>query len=315
MYVLNGPRHVLRVPKLSSKLSHYPALLPSTVTPMQSMFSHLVHEHFTGERNLKKLKFVWIQRDPELLVESDDPSMLDWDEDSDVIFESMMSSFKSSLRSSLPASDTDRLMSSFRSSLRSSLPAGEIDRLMSGSFSRRSLRSSLPAGETDRLKGSLRSSLPAGDEADPELGKINEEEDGSIDASSDLEGENYELTDSIPEGDHSPNNIKGNAMSQTEEVFEMEPARLHDVLDMEMYLTKENEVNSRHSQHIPGVQLGRPGIAELFSKIAEEAIKLDEKRVAVCVCGPKVVTSQCRKACIELSDNTVRFDYHEEVFG
>jgi hypothetical protein len=40
-----------------------------TVTPMQSMFSHLMHKQKVWEsRNLKKLKFVWIQRDPELIV-------------------------------------------------------------------------------------------------------------------------------------------------------------------------------------------------------------------------------------------------------
>ena len=89
--------------------------------------------------------------------------------------------------------------------------------------------------------------------------------------------------------------------------------RAGDVVDIDIYLTKSRDAPTLHN--ISGLKFGRPDIAALFAQMRQEAIEQGEKRVAVCVCGPKRIMYLCRKACIELSDRKVRFDFHQESFG
>ena len=64
-----------------------------------------------------------------------------------------------------------------------------------------------------------------------------------------------------------------------------------------------------------GIHYGRPNVAASLATMKDHALQLGVSRVAVLVCGPKRIAYVCRKACIELSDSQVRFDYHEERFG
>jgi len=60
---------------------------------------------------------------------------------------------------------------------------------------------------------------------------------------------------------------------------------------------------------------GRPNFKKSFENMKEEAIRMGEKKIAVCVCAPAVLVTLCKQACAEHSDHQVRFDFHSEKFG
>lgn len=56
---------------LSQCISHKYFPFQSIVTPMQSICNQLLHESAEGRRDLRYLKFIWIERDPVLVAETD----------------------------------------------------------------------------------------------------------------------------------------------------------------------------------------------------------------------------------------------------
>ena len=259
------------------------------LTPMQSMFSHLIHEQSNGFRDLKKLKFVWVQRDPEFMHQS---RVMD------------ASTTLHNAKFSLNDHDSDAGDYSLASGLLHMIPAGrETDQ------------------ELDELYPSMDFSVedPFGDtsQSDSNEDKIFYADDSN-------------LGEEKPKGD----STKMVAYAESPEIYMQdqtnvsELATLHhldptfhsthlnlqqveDCLDIEIYLTKKDEENA----DIPGVKFGRPDLKKIFNELRKEAIKNGEKRIAVCVCGPSRITDLCRKACIQLSDKDVRFDFHQEEFG
>lgn len=92
---------------------------------------------------------------------------------------------------------------------------------------------------------------------------------------------------------------------------------LNDVLETEIFLTcplAAESLSLNDDSILHGITCGRPNLAAVFCSMKERALELGEKRVAVCVCGPRRIAQLCRKASIKLSDGKVRFDYHEESF-
>jgi hypothetical protein len=85
-------------------------------------------------------------------------------------------------------------------------------------------------------------------------------------------------------------------------------------LRLELFLTgkKQQRRDSLVSQFTSS---GRPNFKKSFENMKEEAIKMGEKRIAVCVCAPAVLVTHCKQACAEHSDRQVRFDFHSEMFG
>ncbi len=254
-------------------------LFYSTVTPMQSMFSHLVHEQSTAERTVKKLKFVWIQRDPELLVESTVA-------DTSVSLHNSRHAILEESQHSI-ADDYDHNGASLASKILGMVPSGD---------------------ETDQKLEELYPSYE--DLTNYDKTMVEDDEDLTID----VEALGEDAKDDYPGKKLMPSEKFQMLPEEPNCYTQMEMGRLDKVLDIEIYLTQK-EANASRTDHIPSVKVGRPELALLFIQMKEEAIRLGEKRVAVCVCGPKRVSSLCRKACIVLSDNTVRFDYHEEAFG
>lgn len=85
-----------------------------------------------------------------------------------------------------------------------------------------------------------------------------------------------------------------------------------DVLHLELYLTtkaKRPEAMNRYATS------GRPDIKKAFKIMRDDALRRGENKIAVCVCAPTRLVSICREACIEHSDDAVRFDFHSETFG
>ncbi len=87
------------------------------------------------------------------------------------------------------------------------------------------------------------------------------------------------------------------------------------VFSLYCYLTVEEMREAGISTSMPQfINQGRPDMKKKFLMMREEAMRLGEKRVAVCVCAPKRLVQICKMACIKYSDSMVRFDFHSEVF-
>ena len=237
---------------------------------MQSMFSHMLHEQSTGVRILKKLKFVWIQRDPELMIQS------------------QMATVSTSLHGSkMFTVDTEEE--------EEEMDGTESDCM---SLASRILTNVPPSTETDAELEALYTSTPI------EVSDTDHSGILPLHACSTNPEDTRCCAESIS------NDEDGDEDPSTEEI-DLEGV-LGNVVDIEIYMTKG--IYGR-APNVPGLQMGRPDLAVMLTEMREEAIRLNEKRVAVCVCGPKRISYLSRKACIELSDDKVRFDYHEESFG
>ncbi|KAL7577774.1 hypothetical protein ACA910_010531 [Epithemia clementina (nom. ined.)] len=276
------------------------------VTPMQSMFCHLLHEHSTGVRQLKKLKFVWVQRDPELMLQSQV-----------VADASTTSLYGSKTSESINCENYDK-----------DTPGHDDSTSGRDSLASKILSNAPPSYETDAeldiIYASTEIKFP--DDGEDELNL-----DHSVSSSGSVPtaafphypSEAYDDKLKVVDDAAALNQaFQDKGFSNFKEVeYESEIAGC-DVVDIEIYLTGNNvkramdKAQATSAQNdIPGLRLGRPDLASLFIKMREHAINLNEKRVAVCVCGPKRISYLARKACIELSDKKVCFDYHEEAFG
>ncbi|KAL7575529.1 hypothetical protein ACA910_020110 [Epithemia clementina (nom. ined.)] len=291
------------------------------VTPMQSMFCHLLHEHGTDSRQLKKLKIVWVQRDPQLMEQSQvaDVSTRIHRNSTTNGFEQDGDSSKERQRFFDP-SECESLASKL---LSNAPPSYETD------------------AELDIIYGSAEIRFPDGSTIKFPDGKneeANKEDDGSTTTTTlgrivDRVEAMDDVTFSSQQEEDKEFEQEENKEFEQEEDKEFEESegqelgfeRFGDVVDIEIYLTGDTSKRSMldrggaaHASNyngIPGLQQGRPDLASLFTQMRNDAIRFKEKRVAVCVCGPKRISYIARKACIELSDKKVRFDYHEESFG
>ncbi|KAL7568969.1 hypothetical protein ACA910_021262 [Epithemia clementina (nom. ined.)] len=266
---------------------------------MQSMFCHLLHEHGTEARQLKKLKIVWVQQDPELMEQS---------QVADVSTRTHRNSMTNGFEEDI---------------------AGDL-------FRERNKGKKFDPTECESLATEIPSNTPTSYETDAELDIVyrsaeikfpdgstikfpdgrDEEDAASTTTKTRHDPSGTEIVDNVKAMDEvTCSSQQGDDDKEIEESEgqELEFERFGDMVDIELYLTGNN--NERSALDIPGLQQGRPDLAALFTQMRNEAIRFKEKRVAVCVCGPKLISYIARKACIELSDKNVRFDYHEESFG
>ena len=86
------------------------------------------------------------------------------------------------------------------------------------------------------------------------------------------------------------------------------------ILRLELFLTGK-KAQRRDSLISQFTSCGRPNFKKSFENMKEEAIRMGEKKIAVCVCAPAVLVTLCKQACAEHSDHQVRFDFHSEKFG
>lgn len=90
-------------------------------------------------------------------------------------------------------------------------------------------------------------------------------------------------------------------------------AASEEVLDLNCFITSKDAVQSEMTD-LPFVHPNRPDIKKIFLEMREEAIRMKEKRVAVCICAPPQLVATTKKACVKYSNKHVRFDFHYEVF-
>jgi NADPH oxidase len=91
-----------------------------------------------------------------------------------------------------------------------------------------------------------------------------------------------------------------------------------DFLHTEYYVTNRDRGEEWNS-HTSRIQNGRPDWDAVLGKMRDFAEQNDERRIAVCVCGPTRlvddVSAYCRKySSPQLSCNGVQFDVHKETF-
>ncbi|KAI2501563.1 FAD-binding domain [Fragilaria crotonensis] len=251
------------------------------VTPMQALCNQLMYEQSTGMRELKKLSFVWIERDPNVMQNVDvvrrKTWSAEWPSEPDIeegnMDETQPQGIASTLLSLVPASFV-------------------TDEQLEDEYSSQDLDED--SGDEGYLDSSVFTLLPSL-VCRRKVTTITERHDTMCSDDDDDDTMNQSVLDA--------------AYNDTIDEFEV-----HDALDLQVYLT--TKVASRSDLALlPFVYRKRPDVKELFRKMREEAISMDESRVAVCVCAPERLVHMCQKACAKYSDHEVQFDFHFEVFG
>ena len=256
------------------------------VTPMQALCNQLMYEQSTGLRDLKKLSFVWIERDPNEMKKVDvvrrqakeavDLVPVDVDVEQGLQTLVRHDSIATMLLSMVPPSDiTDtKLQEDYASSVLHEDGSHYLSRSVRAQPSRNTTLSYRERGEhfTCRAPSLLR--------------------DGQDTVCQSVLDTAY--------------NGRGGGDEDVDEDSH------HEVLDLQVFLTARDAPNTPLTTALPFVQYGRPDMDKLFREMRDEALA---KRVAVCVCAPEILVAICQKACIKYSDAMMRFDIHAEVFG
>jgi len=279
------------------------------VTPMQSLCNSLMYEHNHGMRKLRKLSFVWIERDPVVMPEVD------------VVRRESIRCLESIEDSDDDNSDMDDLEQSWGEKV--------------GIAARHGLTGQQDADGAVALASQLLAMVPPGQETDEQMARYYPST--AFDVSEDLVGEDDALSD-IPVIDkvrrtcHPPRSNKtvsfnvGNRRASwrageersidesfLNHAFESQDPKASP-LDLQVYLTQKEVPRAIQRGMPPFVTIGRPDIQSLFQQARSDALRNHQPRVAVCVCAPLRIVDLCRKACAKYSDRYVTFDFHFEVF-
>ena len=297
------------------------------VTPMQAICNHLMYEQSTMRRELKRLAFIWVERDPVVV------------QGVDVVRCSRSAHFNST---------------SYRHNQ-------HIEELGDGSFS------TLSAWDGDKLQGlasTLLAMVPASGVTDEQFEQQYPSEEFA-DLDDRCESDNESISNSsllsrlkfrrAPSQKSTVQAIQGQPIDSNPEMMRdvavgevkmyserkvrVEPTSYDveideetlireaykvgstdgqgsndgcDALDLQVYLTGKSAPTNL--AQLPFVHFKRPDVKKLFSDMREDAMAKGETRIAVCVCAPARLVQICRKACAKYSDRKIQFDFHEEVF-
>ena len=281
------------------------------VTPMQAICNQLMYEQSTNQRELKKLAFIWVERDPVVLQEVD------------VVRRSSAGHF----RKVVPEESTNH-----------NIKRSGQQRSTSGVF--------VPAIDEDchhpqGIASTILSLVPGSNVTDEQLAEqypaeefADLDDDGSNDysignasllsrflfrrtasqatlqavavADIDEEGDDADDLDeeSLVREAYKQHTLSTDGESKVDENL--------NALELQVYLTGKHDESKLAG--LPFVHFRRPDVKKLFADMREDAISKGEPRVAVCACAPARLVQICRKACVKYSDGKVQFDFHEEVF-
>lgn len=247
------------------------------VTPMQSICNQLMHEHNSRQRELKKLSFVWIERDPQVMPEVD------------VVRKESSRHFSNPI----DLADDDH---SFASALTHVAQTGNIAT---------TLLAHVPAShitdEQFELMYPTEEFLDLDDDAGPPPPiPTRRPSDRRV-----------RFADTKMGAPKSGRDVFHDSLRREDSQFLKQAySQENGPMDLQVYLTSKNPPPGMP----PFVHYGRPDIKGIFSKVRRDALQLGETRVAVCVCAPMRIVTLCRKACAKYSDAQVNFDFHSEVF-
>lgn len=250
------------------------------ITPMQSICNQLIHEHSTSKRTLRKLSFIWSERDPVLMS------------DVDVVRRS---------------SDVHRLSSR-------ELERGEAFVSMTDEVVQIDLASTI----LSLAKPKIGLTQGGGDDLVTEDGR-NEIGSISHISSLLLDEVQLDEMSCISDDDDERNNKGKRSLDDDtflHTAYNNPTASLtnsiNHILDIQVYLTDKNAHSGLGD--LPFVFEGRPNLKIKFLRLREEALAAGENRIAVCVCAPATIVRICQDACVEFSDKRVQFDLHADTF-
>jgi hypothetical protein len=245
---------------------------------MQALCNQLMYEQSAGLRELKKLSFVWIERDPHVMQKVDVVRRI--------------GSAALDVESGLdPPPLEDDQPQGIASTLLALIPAsGVTDEQLEEEYAVEELE--LDEADDDGSVLTLLSTLIGRRKAEATEETPAEKLRETFMSDDDTMNQSF-LDAAYNEGGQDSNS--------------------QEALDLQVYLTTKSAAANAIS-HLPFVHNGRPDVKELFRKMRDEAIAKGEHQVAVCVCAPKRLVMICQKACAKYSDRKVRFDFHYEVF-
>ena len=301
-----------------------------TVTPMQSICEQLLYEKIKRRRTLHNLKFIWIERDPQLMQEStfvkrtssigsigslSKDDILDLSGSKSFRFDDIMDNETGPI-------DFDQSLDLFESTLDNDVKMARI----------------LDGEACMNILGQLLSMVPPSKTTDDELEALfqsgefqySEEEHQDSGALHNSAIQNSGMISEIKEvkPKRRPSFVveEETSFADNDHCWLTEASKAHDnrsvvsevfldltqVVDMQIYLTSQQFPTSLQ---IPNARYGRPDIKKIFIEMKQAALDSGEKYVAVCICAPKAVTDKCREACQRYSDDRVQFDFHTEVMS
>ena len=269
------------------------------VTPMQSVAHQLMYEHEWGERKLKKLWFVWTARDPQVMSSMDvvanhsnhlknaDSSFHITDKTLDITDKTLEELEAEGPFHSETKSDASTILSLVSNSLNGAPSSMTTDEQLKAEYSMEDVEESDDEYEVDS------------DGATQNHRNVHLSLDVALDVNS---------CDGAPH-DQICVEETTNCVARDEEDIPVDD----NILEMDCYLTAK-EIRDCGLESLPFVNKKRPDMKGIFLGMRQEAMRQNEKRVAVCICGPTRLVDITRKACVKFSNRHVRFDFHYEVF-
>jgi predicted ferric reductase len=250
------------------------------VTPMQALCNQLMFEQSAGVRELKRLSFVWIERDPNVVQNVDVVRRKAWSAE----WPSEPDTEEGNMDESQPQGIASTLLSLVPDSL-------VTDEELDAEYSPQDLDEEIvDKGNSERPVFTISSSFARRHKVTRTTGRL----------------------DTMCSDDD--NNTTHQSFLNAAYNGRIDECEIDDALELRVFLT--GQVASRSDLALlPFVHHKRPEVKELFRKIRDEAISMDECRVAVCVCAPERLVLMCQKACAIYSDQKVQFDFHFEVFS
>lgn len=293
--LLEGPYGSLAVDLMSNRYAMVMLLSGGIgVTPMQSIAQQLTYEHEWGERELKKLWFIWTARDPQVMSNMD------------VISESTKR-YEIENSSMMIGTTTDTGQSG--SSGLDSIVLVNRDDASAAFMSGKGFTAMPPSRiSDDQLElGISMEDFIDDDEGEGDEPHANEENNAEFIDLDTGQSSIFALESMIGIGAPDSQLIEKEGNQNTP------VASIDEVLALDCYLTAK-EIEDCGMNNLPFVNQSRPDMKKIFLAMRREASSRGEKRVAVCVCAPRPLVSITEEACIKYSNRHVRFDFHSEVF-
>jgi hypothetical protein len=248
---------------------------------MQSICDQLLFEQAKERRELKKIKFIWTDRDPVIMEELSAKQVIDSKtlNESNTYNESITYNESNSFDESTTSSSNES------NTFSDSNTSNDSNKSISGIF----VSHFAP----------LLTVVPPGRETNQEL----EQMYASLDLTMDLDAELLDESDNDADSAET-------SLADNQEPWDLEDSeKFAGILDMQLYMTNKHQTDF----NLPNVQFGRPDLKKMFLDMKEEAEAKGEKRIAVCVCAPQKISDICHKACIVYSNKHVQFDFHTEI--
>jgi predicted ferric reductase len=298
------------------------------VTPMQSLCNSLLHEHNKGIRKLKKLSFIWIERDPVVMsevdvvrrestryVDSTDVAQGCTDEEPHNI---TRDSAMHSLFGITPNPDAEGA-TNFAAQLLGMVPEIRLTDAQIDESYPIDLDDTVPYATEDTETTDVEDVLQqSGHFPRCTFATVNEGEkwsgaDGSG-ASRRPPSRSLSFNMEVPHPSWCAGQERSVNQSFLDHAF---PTSNDSPVDLQVYLTDMDVsvATKEHMSQMPFIHFGRPDIKDLFRQARHEALRSHQQsHIAVCVCAPRRIVHLCRKACAKFSDGRVSFDFHSEVF-